>query len=109
MNHCALYVNDILAAVKMYHDVFGMNVTKTDGDPAHPRQVWMTEGLQLTETEKKLDAENGILNHISLDVEDMDGTLSKLYGYGAVSMAKGKNWILLPSGLCIELLKKEGA
>ena len=106
MDHAAINVKDLEWNIKFFADVFGFTVTKEGTADNGRRQVWISGGLQLVPADDVI-ADGGIMNHIAFTVDDLDGTLARADKYGVTHLAKGYNWIVLPTGLCIEVLKAE--
>ncbi len=102
MDHVAINVNDLEWNISFFSEVFGMEIVKEGIADNKKRQVWLSGGIQLVETDEEMS--QGVLNHICLVVKDMDGTMEKAEKYGVHHLEKGYNWIVLPTGLCIEVL-----
>lgn len=105
MDHCALMVNDLDWYMDFFSSVFGFSYVKESVNEYGFRQVWITGGLQLVSTDRDICTEDGLLNHLAFTVDDVDACVEKSYSFGAVSLEKGKNWIMLPTGLCLEILQ----
>lgn len=109
LDHCAIVVDDIEAQIKMFAEVFGMQIRKTEMKNDEIFQVWFSEGVQLTRRESKVDMGNHLVNHIGIRVENIDACLNIASKYGAKALPKGRNWIVFPFGLCVEVLPLEVA
>ena len=106
LEHSAIFVKDLEWHVAFFEDVFGMGIrTKTtDGDVV--AQVWLDGGVQLTR-KADFDAEGGGFNHLGIMVEDLDAAVDAAYKYGVTEMPQGRNWVKLPEGVCIEIMRAE--
>lgn len=102
MDHVAINVNDLEWNIKFFEDVFGMTVTKEGTADNGKRQVWLSGGIQLVPYDGQL--EQGTMNHLGIAVDDVDAVLSKADKYNVVHLEKGWNWIVIPTGLLIEVL-----
>ena len=104
LDHCAVVVDDLAGTIKLFEEVFGMQIRKTEMKDDTLFQIWFQEGIQLTQRTGVINAENPLVNHIGALVEDVDACLEKASTYGAKALPKGKNWIVFPFGLCVEVL-----
>ncbi len=103
MDHVAINVSDLEWNIGFFSDVFGMEVTKEGTADNGKRQVWLSGGIQLVPYDGPIE-QGVLLNHICIVVDDMDATMAKADKYKVEHLAKGYNWIVLPTGLCIEVL-----
>ncbi len=106
MDHAAINVRDLDWNIRFFEDVFGYTVTKEGTADNGRRQVWISGGLQLVPADEAA-AEGGIMNHIAFTVSDVDAVLGRADKYGVKHLEKGYNWIVLPTGLVIEVLGQE--
>ena len=88
----------------LFLGVFGFHVDKCTGDPADPDKVWFKENLQLNKTDKQIVREGGIFNHLALKVKDGEVVLKRLRQLGGEATEAGDNWIMMPTGLYLEIL-----
>lgn len=100
MDHIAIRAQSIEWYVRFFSDVFGTEIVKTNGED----QVWLSNGLQLNRSSGSIDMNHGLLDHIAIRTEDLYDCLRKARKYDIKTMDRGDNWIVLPTGLCIELL-----
>ncbi|MGI5174347.1 VOC family protein [Treponema sp. OMZ 840] len=107
LDHVCLQVSDILWCIELFSNVFGMKISKYNGDSNHPSQVWLDNVLQLNEVRDIISAENTVFGHLAFCVSDTDAVIEKLYDYGGISLPQGFNWIKLPNGIVFEILKQE--
>ena len=105
IHHAAIRVNDLEWYLDFFQRVFGMTIEKTRGEKPC-RQIWLFEGIQLIETERKEDqAKSGLCDHISLGVEGDPQDAAKeavVNGCSPVN-GKGAHWFALPNGILMEL------
>ena len=88
----------------LFLGVFGFHVDKCVGDPADPEKVWFRESLQLNRTGNPVVREGGIFNHLALKVRDGEDVLRKLKELGGEETEAGNNWIMMSTGLYLEIL-----
>ena len=103
MDHVAINVNDLEWNIKFFADVFGMTITKEGIADNGKRQVWLSGGIQLVPSDEELV--QGTMNHLGIAVEDVESVLAKADEYEVTHLQKGKNWIVIPTGLLIEVLE----
>ena len=102
MDHVAINVNDLEWNIKFFEDVFGMTVTKEGIADNGKRQVWLSGGIQLVPYDGELV--QGTMNHLGIAVDDADAVLAKADKYNVTHLEKGWHWIVIPTGLLIEVL-----
>lgn len=104
VDHVAVKVADLKAAVEFFTQVMGMKVTLTDpADGSQPlQQVWVG-GIQLQRG--GVGSYSGDVSHIGLIAENRDELLEAVYAQPGVVQATGKprNWFVAPFGLTIEV------
>ena len=105
LDHVAIKVSDIELYVDFFAQVFKMEVTSIDGDPKRPLQLWIQGVIQLI-SDPDFQGPEGRSAHIAVAVDNIDLVLAEAIKFGAVSQAKGPNWIEMPDGLVLELLEK---
>jgi hypothetical protein len=88
----------------LFLGVFGFHVDKCVGDPADPEKVWFKENLQLNRTDKPIVRDGGIFNHLAIKVKDGATVLRRLEEMGGKATEAGDNWIMMPTGLYLEVL-----
>lgn len=103
VEHTAFKVRDILQLTGFFDEVLGMKVTKLDGDPASPDQVWLQGGVQLI-ADADFDGPEGRFGHLGIVCVDVPAAIAAARARGARSTAKGDHWLQLPGGLLLELL-----
>ena len=52
MNHTAVRVKDLEASVRFYHEVLGLPILRTLGDPDNPRVVFLP-GVELSQKKEE--------------------------------------------------------
>ncbi len=103
LEHAAFRVRDIHWHVRFFEALFGWKVRQVDGDEADPRQVWIG-GMQLVAA-PGFDGTEGRVNHLGVRCENIDAAMGIAFGFAGVThLDKGRNWLVLPEGLVIELL-----
>lgn len=111
VNHVAVRVADLGWYLDFFGKALDMEVTLTDpeedlDDPLSANQVWIG-GVQLQKAPDARQADLAVerMNHIGINVPDVDVALERAYGYEGVVQAPGKprNWIVLPDGIMLEI------
>lgn len=104
VDHVAVKVADLEAAVAFFTQVMRMEITLTDpSDGTEPlQQVWVG-GIQLQRGGK--GSYSGDVSHIGLVAENRAELLDAVYAQPGVAQAEGKprNWFVTPFGLTIEV------
>ena len=98
-------MKDIRWHVDFFREVLGLGVR--DEQPATDaigRQVWVLGGVQLI-SDPGFDAPEARLAHLGIMVDDYDGVLVRAVRWGARPLPAGPNWLALPDGLNIEILR----
>lgn len=105
VEHIAIRVPDIDRHIDFFAKVLGLSVR--DDRPAHgaaPRQVWVLGSVQLIE-DPGFKGPEGRLAHLGVMVDDYEGVLARAAAWGAQALPAGPNWLVLPGGLNVEILK----
>lgn len=103
VEHTAFRVRAILPLAQFFAEVLGMGVTKLDGDPQAPDQVWLQGGVQLI-ADPDFAGPEGRFGHLGIVCKDVPAAIAAARARGAVSTAKGDHWLLLEDGLLLEFL-----
>lgn len=109
LDHVAIHVKDINWHVRFFSEVLGMppkmmvGPTGVIGPTESPQQVWTIGGMQLV-SEPEFTAPEGRLAHLGIKTVNVEAVIDAAESWGVTSLARGRNWLLLPDGLCIELL-----
>ena len=106
LEHSAIYVKDMDWHIAFFADVFGMGIRTKSMDGDKIAQVWLDGGMQLT-VKPDFDGDAGGFNHLGIMVEDLDKAVDAAYERGVTEMPQGRNWVRLPEGICIEIMKAE--
>lgn len=106
LEHAAIHVRDIAFHIAFFRDVLDMTVTKQDGDPSAPRQVWLLGGIQLIE-DPSFTGPEGRCSHLGIVCADVEKAIEAARARGARSTAKGPHWLELPDGLVLEFLPEK--
>lgn len=104
VDHAAFFVRDIKWHISFFEEVLGMSVREIAGASEEPSQVWFNGGIQLVSA-PDFEGPEGRMAHIGFMVENQSEVLDKAYARGVVELPKGRNWIKLPDGLCLEILQ----
>lgn len=102
VEHVAFKVRDIDWHIRFFRDVLGMPVKEIDGSGDAPRQVWTVGGLQLI-ADPAFDGREGRFGHLGMMTDDVDAAIAAAETWGIGSAPQGRNWLLLPDGLVVEL------
>ncbi|MBU6497579.1 MAG: VOC family protein [Rhodospirillales bacterium] len=105
IEHVAIRVKDIQWHVTFFREVLGLGIR--DEMPASggvPHQVWVRGGVQLI-SDPGFAGPEARLAHLGIMVEDYDGVLARAAAFGARALPAGPNWLALPDGLNIEILR----
>jgi catechol 2,3-dioxygenase-like lactoylglutathione lyase family enzyme len=102
VEHVAFRVKDIQWHIRFFRDVLGMPVKETDGPADAPRQAWTVGGVQLI-ADPAFEGPEGRFGHLGMMTEDVEGAIAAASQWGVGSAPQGRNWLLLPDGLIVEL------
>jgi catechol 2,3-dioxygenase-like lactoylglutathione lyase family enzyme len=104
LEHAAIRVKDIQWHIRFFRDVLGMDLRASEGPQDEPTQVWMIGGVQLV-SDPSFAAPEGRLAHLGVMAEDQDAVIDAAAAWGVSSSPQGRHWLVLPDGLCIEVLQ----
>jgi glyoxylase I family protein len=105
IEHVAVHVSDVDRHIDFFSKVLGLGIREEKpADGALPRQVWIFGSVQLIEDPAFIGPE-GRLAHLGVMVDDYDGVLARAAAWGAKALPAGPNWLELPGGLNVEILK----
>ena len=104
VEHVAIRVKDIAWHINFFRDVFGMTFREVQGPPEAPSQVWTIGGIQLI-SDPTHEGPEGRLGHLGVMTEDLDAALKEAENWGVTPLPQGHNWLLLPDGLCVEVIQ----
>jgi len=107
VEHTAVRVKDIGWHLRFFREALGMPMRTMEGSEDHPRQVWLTNGLQLI-SDPGFSGPEGRLAHLGIMTEDLEAAQKAVAAWGISHMPQGRNWFVLPDGLSIELLQATG-
>ncbi|MGL4975260.1 MAG: VOC family protein [Bosea sp. (in: a-proteobacteria)] len=103
LEHTAFRVRDIHWHIRFFQTVFGWTIRQIDGDATDPKQVWIG-GMQLMAA-PDFDGSEGRVNHVGIRCEDVDRAVAVAFTFeGVTHLAKGRQWLVLPEGMIVELL-----
>lgn len=104
VDHVCILTKDLEKTVKLFEDVFGMEVFKTAGQ-APTRKIWMDGGVQINEAVEFEPI--GGMDHLAIDVPEAEHeeVCKKAFEYGCTQVPglKEYQWIYLPEGQMVEL------
>lgn len=106
LEHVAFRVRHLAPHLAFFADVCGMAI-RDEKIIGGLRQVWLTGGLQFIE-DPTFEGPEGRFAHLGIFVEDLDAALEAASGHGVTVLPKGRNWLLLPDGLEVELDQAQG-
>lgn len=105
VEHVAIPVKDIDWHIRFFQEVLGLGIRdEKHAAGARQRQVWLVGGVQLIQ-DGTFDGPEGRLGHLGIMVDDYEGVLERAARWGARPLPAGPNWLVLPDGLIIEILK----
>ena len=104
LEHVALFVKDIHWHIRFFEEVLGMGLREVDGTVQEPRQYWTLGGLQFIAAADFAGPE-GRLAHLGVMCDDLESSIAAAHGFGVQELPQGRNWLLLPDGLVVELIQ----
>ncbi|SNS81023.1 hypothetical protein SAMN05446037_102215 [Anaerovirgula multivorans] len=104
VEHMAVRVKDIQWHISFFQEVLGMTIKSVDGSQDNPKQIWTIGGLQLI-SDPTFEGPEGRAAHLGIMTEDLEAALEEAYERGVIELPQGRNWFVLPDGLCIELMQ----
>ena len=109
VEHVAVRVKDIDWHIRFFRDVLGMTLKEVHGSEESPIRAWTIGGMQFNVDPEfnGLDG-RGRLDHIGFMVEDLEAVLREAQPWGLREGPMGRNWLLLPDGLMLELNQAHG-
>jgi len=102
VEHVALRVKDISWHIGFFRDVLGMPVRESIGPVDRPEQVWTVGGIQLI-ADASFEGPEGRFGHLGMMTNDVEGAITAAQTWGVGAAPQGRNWLLLPDGLVVEL------
>ncbi len=106
VEHVAVWVKDIDWHIRFFREVLGMSIREVQGPDDAPKQVWTVGGMQLM-ADPDFSAPEGRLAHLGIMVENLDEAIREARDWGAKELPQGRNWLVLPDGLAIELIQAQ--
>lgn len=106
LEHVAIRVRALAPHLTFFRDVCGMEI-RDEKRIGGLRQVWVTGGIQLIE-DPDFSGPEGRLAHLGIFVEDLDAALAAAEAHAVKVLPRGRNWLLLPDGLEVELDQARG-
>ncbi len=105
IEHVAIRVPDADRHIDFFERVLGLGIREDrPAKGAAPRQVWILGSVQLIE-DPTFAGPEGRLAHLGVMVDDYEGVLARAAAWGAKALPAGPNWLELPGGLNIEILR----
>jgi len=104
VEHVAIRVKDIDWHIRFFREVLGMSLREVQGPEDAPKQVWTIGGLQLI-ADPDFAGLEGRLGHLGVMTEHLEEALREAELWGVGHLPQGRNWLLLPDGLCIEVIQ----
>ncbi len=103
IDHAAYYTGDLDWYLNFFETVFDMKLQRLRQNDGGLREVWLSGGLQLCETEEP-QREDGRAAHLCLITEDLEAAREKALALGCSPMPK-HHWVKFPDGLALELFE----
>ena len=103
-DHVCLMVNDMKGYISLFTEIFGFHIDKIVGEKENPEKLWFKECIQLNRTDSEIIKDGGIFNHLALKVRNGEEVLRQLKQLGGEETEAGDNWIMMPTGLYLEIL-----
>jgi catechol 2,3-dioxygenase-like lactoylglutathione lyase family enzyme len=107
VEHAAIRVKDIDWHIRFFRDVLGMTARKITGPEGKPEKVWTIGGMQFN-GDPDFNGPEGRMDHLGIMVENLDQVLAAASQWGVRELPMGRNWIVLPDGLVLELMQVHG-
>ncbi len=109
VEHVAVRVRDIDWHIRFFREALGMSIREVDGPADSPKQVWTVGGVQLL-SDPEFRGPEGRLAHLGVMTEDSRRRPRRSLRVGRASRRcrRGRNWLALPDGLCVEVLQATG-
>ena len=104
VEHVAIFVADIFWHIRFFNEVLNMGFREVQGTIENPEQYWTLGGMQFRAAPDFAGPEGRLL-HLGIMVDDLDGALDRAAAFGVTTQPQGRNWILLPDGLELELIQ----
>jgi glyoxylase I family protein len=105
IEHVAIRVTDVDRYIDFFRQVLGLGIRdELPAEGTRPRQVWVLGSVQLIE-DSNFKGPEGRLAHLGIMVDDYDGVLARAAAWGADTLPTGPNWLELPGGLNVEILR----
>lgn len=106
LEHVAIRVRSLAPHLAFFRDVCGMEI-RDEKIIGGLRQVWVTGGIQFIE-DPAFEGPEGRFAHLGIFVDDLDSALDAARAHDVTVLPKGRNWLLLPDGLEVELDQARG-
>lgn len=107
VEHVAIHVKDIHWHIRFFREVLGMAIHEETLPGQSPYQVWTVGGIQLISS-PNFNAPEGRLSHLGIMTEDLETALAEAANWCVKTAPQGRNWLILPDGLVIELIQAYG-
>ncbi|OJY68086.1 MAG: glyoxalase [Sphingobium sp. 66-54] len=104
VEHVAIRVSDIHWHIRFFREVLNMTLREVQGTEENPEQYWTLGGMQLR-ADPGFAGSEGRLLHLGIMTDDLDGALARAAAFEVKEQPAGRNWILLPDGLELELMQ----
>jgi catechol 2,3-dioxygenase-like lactoylglutathione lyase family enzyme len=107
LEHVAIRVKDIDWHIRFFREVLGMTIREETNAGQTPYQIWTIGGMQLM-SDPDFNGPEGRLAHLGIMTEDLEEVLAEAIKWGAKEAPQGRNWLILPDGLALELMQVYG-
>ena len=106
LEHVAIRVRDVTPHLAFFADVCGMTV-RDEQTIGGLRQIWVMGGIQFIQ-DPDFTGPEGRFAHLGIFVTNLDGALNRAAKHNVTVLPKGRNWLLLPDGVEVELDQAQG-
>ena len=107
LEHVAVKVKDIDWHLRFFREVLGMTVREVAGPANKPEKAWTIGGMQFN-VDPEFNGPEGRMDHLGIMVENLEEVLLEAKKWGAREAPQGRNWLVLPDGLELELMQARG-
>jgi Lactoylglutathione lyase and related lyases len=104
LEHVAIRVKDIEWHLRFFREVLGMIPARLNGPENAPEKVWIIGGMQFN-ADPEFNGPEGRADHLGIMVDDLEEVLQEAQKWGIKTLPQGRNWLVLPDGLVIELMQ----
>lgn len=107
VEHVAIRVKDIDWHIRFFREVLGMTIREETKAGQTPYQIWTIGGMQLMSA-PDFNGPEGRLAHLGIMTENLEQALACAAKWDVKEAPQGRNWLILPDGLELELIQAYG-